>query len=475
MGSVPPTPISTLTHYSLFYGLASWQVLGRIEKEKLGVNFILAIPLEFRLAMVLLLGTVIGGQINRGIYRLAYHRRHIGPWSPPAPGAPPRRWYDRLPVLGWISLARESKLHGPGYWLRPLMIELFFGCGLALLYWWEITGGLTPDVWPGMPPMKLPDQADASIHAQFLAHVILITLMTVASFIDIDEKLIPDEITVIGTLIGLTLAVLLPMSLLPIPGADVGTWDFLKLTSPLPWPAYLDGPRGLLTGLACFFAWWLAILDLRLIGRRGAGKAITYLLARIRRRLWPRPGHLHEGSPIYLAILLVASAGIATVWAIQGWWGIASWRALLSSLVGMAFGGGLIWAVRIVGTWALKQEAMGFGDVTLVAMMGSFLGWQSCLILFFLAPFAGVAIAVGQWLLTRQHEIWFGPFLCIGATITIVCWAWLWMNYGMPIFAMGRLVPALLVFCMGAMAIMLLIYRVFKERMAPPPQPSAKK
>src|SRR5210317_896869 len=31
----------------------------------------------------------------------------------------------------------------------------------------------------------------------------------------------------------------------------------------------------------------------------------------------------------------------------------------------MAFGGGLIWLVRIIGSRALAKEAMGFGDVTL--------------------------------------------------------------------------------------------------------------
>ena len=40
-------------------------------------------------------------------------------------------------------------------------------------------------------------------------------LMLAASFIDIDEKTIPDEITVPGTMLGLALATMVPMSLLP--------------------------------------------------------------------------------------------------------------------------------------------------------------------------------------------------------------------------------------------------------------------
>ena len=39
--------------------------------------------------------------------------------------------------------------------------------------------------------------------------------MLAASFIDIDEKIIPDEITVTGTMLGLLIAAIVPMSLLP--------------------------------------------------------------------------------------------------------------------------------------------------------------------------------------------------------------------------------------------------------------------
>ena len=35
---------------------------------------------------------------------------------------------------------------------------------------------------------------------------------------------------------------------------------------------------------------------------------------------------------------------------------------------------------------------MGFGDVTLLAMIGAFVGWQGVIVVFFLAPFAGAVI-----------------------------------------------------------------------------------
>ncbi len=78
----------------------------------------------------------------------------------------------------------------------------------------------------------------------------------------------------------------------------------------------------------------------------------------------------------------------------------------------MAVAGTLVWVVRIVASVALQQEAMGFGDVTLMGMIGAFLGWQPAVMAFFLAPFAGVVIALAQWLTTGRKEIAYGPFLC---------------------------------------------------------------
>ena len=57
---------------------------------------------------------------------------------------------------------------------------------------------------------------------------------------------------------------------------------------------------------------------------------------------------------------------------------------------------GLTWSVRFLGTLAFRREAMGFGDVTLMAMIGAFLGWQAAVLTFFLAPFFGLAHALWQ-------------------------------------------------------------------------------
>jgi prepilin signal peptidase PulO-like enzyme (type II secretory pathway) len=403
-------------------------------------------PLEVRLAVICAAGLLLGGQVNRGIYRLAWNPRDIGPWSRPPENAPHRHWLDLIPLLGWWFLRRESSIHGRGYWVRPLLIELALGLGLAGLYYYET-------VLAANAPTRGAAVTPAVLHAQFFAHVVLITLMVVATFIDFDEQTIPDAITVYGTLAGLTIAAALPISrpLVSAPAAPpvVGLLvNHLHLVSPASWPDWLHRWQGLLIGLACLQAWWLAIIPWTWTTRRGMAKAMQYLVASIVRR----------ATGLWLLISVLASAGVLAIW----WVGGDRWESLLSSLVGMAFGGGLIWAVRVIGTAALGEEAMGFGDVTLMAMIGTFTGWQATLIIFFLAPFAAVFICITQWLLTRRKDIAFGPYLCLAALYLVVRWRPIWQEQARQVFSMGWIVPALVAACLVLMGGMLMLMRALR-------------
>jgi leader peptidase (prepilin peptidase) / N-methyltransferase len=434
------------------------------------VNLILAIPIEVRLVVLFLMGICLGSAANWGVYRLGWHPRALGPWSPRPVGAPPRRWFDCVPVVGWLGLRREAPWHGVGFWFRPLVVELLAGIGFAWLYWWEIgTGGLLPVDFPRPlgPPIL------AILHQQYLAHVVLISLMLVASLIDLDEKTIPDAVTVPGALLGLLLAAALPASLLPdvtpVPGGLI-ILDTLHVASPEGWPSVLaDACPGaqLAIGLACFWLWCAALLPRSWYSRHGWRRAVQLLWARLVR---------DRATYALLGLGLAGTAVIAAVWYWGGlkadWgrfslWGRVvlpcqpSWLSLLSALVGMVAGGAIIWIVRIIGGVTLRREAMGFGDVTLMAMIGAFLGWQTCLIVFFLAPVAGLVFGVAQLILVRNPEIPYGPFLCLGALVAIVAWEPIW-NWAMPLFQLGWLVPVFMLGCMVLMAVLLGAWAAFR-------------
>lgn len=400
-----------------------------------------------RLAGLFLVGLFVGALVNWGIYSLAWFPRPISPLARKHEKAPPRCWLDLVPVIGWLGLAREAEIHGRWFWVRPLLLEIACGIGLPALYWWEMTGNLAPLA-------GVVQASSAMLHHQFFSHAVLIALMLVATFIDFDEKTIPDEITIPGTLAGLFLAATWSDSLLPVvklvnPALQLRGYAPLLLTSTEAWPEWLDGWRGCVLGVAIFAAWCLVLIPALCTLRRGWKMAVQYYFASIVR-----------GSTWWKMLLLavLGSIGIYGVWSAGG----HRWHSLLTALLGLAFGGGLIWAVRIVGRVALHKEAMGFGDVTLMAMIGSFLGWQASVVIFFMSPFVALLMAVSQWALTGRRDIPFGPYLCVAALVVIIRWPAVWEFSG-PLFAEGWLVPGLLAVCGLLLLGLLMLWRIAEQ------------
>jgi prepilin signal peptidase PulO-like enzyme (type II secretory pathway) len=300
-------------------------------------------------------------------------------------------------------------------------------------------------------PIILPPAA-AALHHQFLSHAILMALMLVATFIDFDEKTIPDEITIPGTLVGLLLAAWWPDSHLPVARLNpLGALEYLPLlfTSTSTWQSSLNDIGGLALGLGTFVGWCLVLIPALFTLRRGWWKAIQFYFASMAR-----------GSAWWKMLLLAAlgSVAITAVWQSDG----APWKGLLTALVGLGFGGCLVWAVRIGGSIALGKEAMGFGDVTLMAMIGAYLGWQPCLMIFFVSPFAALAIAIVQLVTTGRRDLPYGPYLCASAFVVILFWPWFWKNF-QGIFAMGWFLPTILASCFVLMIALLTAWRMIER------------
>lgn len=94
--------------------------------------------------------------------------------------------------------------------------------------------------------------------------------------------------------------------------------------------------------------------------------------------------------------------------------------AVVAALVGAAVGFGILWLVGVAGRWAFKEEAMGGGDIKMMAMVGSFVGWQGVLLTIFLGALAGTAIFLPLTLIGKKKLVPFGVFLAIGAAVTYV-------------------------------------------------------
>jgi leader peptidase (prepilin peptidase)/N-methyltransferase len=310
------------------------------------------IPQWIVLPWLFVLGATIGSFLNVCIYRLPQHERLLDAWS--GLGNPPSscpfcqqriKWYDNVPIFGWLLLWGRCRSCRHAIPVRYALIEFLNGALYVLLYWMIVPAGFSAKVsdsclWTPLGPLASPALSHAqltwAVNLQFLYYLLLVEALLVASFIDFDLQIIPDSVT--------------------LPAAIVG-----------------------LGGAICYPKLWLA--------------------------------------PVWLNGFQVPPEWIAR----SPWW-----HAVSVSLAGAIVGGGLIWLVRIIGRWMLRQEAMGFGDVILMAMVGSFIGWQASILVFLFAPLCALAVIAVQWLFRRVYVIPYGPYLSLATLVVLLCWQPLW-------------------------------------------------
>jgi leader peptidase (prepilin peptidase)/N-methyltransferase len=91
---------------------------------------------------------------------------------------------------------------------------------------------------------------------------------------------------------------------------------------------------------------------------------------------------------------------------------------MVASLVGAALGAAILLAIRWTWQRATGVDAMGLGDVKMLAMIGAFLGWQQVFVVLFLASVAGALVGVTLAAAGRrsmQSRLPFGTFLAAAA------------------------------------------------------------
>jgi leader peptidase (prepilin peptidase) / N-methyltransferase len=93
---------------------------------------------------------------------------------------------------------------------------------------------------------------------------------------------------------------------------------------------------------------------------------------------------------------------------------------LWSSLIGLLIGGGVLWLLAVGYQLLAKKEGMGGGDIKLLAMIGTFLGWPGVLVTLLLGSLLGTLVGLVLiliWKKDRTYAVPFGPFLSLGAVI----------------------------------------------------------
>lgn len=429
-------------------------------------------------------GSLFGVLANRFIYDWAWFAEYsLSPWSR-RPTLYTVRPIHRIPLIGCFAIGnlRGKTLYptelekasdeekslipvlGRFAMLRPAMVELACLVGVPLLTWWYLDGGWTglasTEQWPG---------GQTTLWIQLTLHTALLWLMLIAALIDWDERTIPDQVTVSGLIAGILVLTIWPDARLPelqYSGLSLESVTPLHLMSPdRPADWYFAGWT-LAVPLACWLFWALLVVPKTIDWRYGPRRGLRILCASI----W-RPGRKHPAAetrrrPVptttWITFLVAVAGTILSIWAWSQ--GGTIWESHLTMVWSMALAGLGTWLVRVLASMTVGDEALGFGDVTLMFMMGAAFGWQFALLTFVMGPLLSLGYAVGNLLITGEQKLAFGPWLCAGATLCLIFWHRVWEVASDGLFGIGAVtLLAIITVCLGLLPPLLWVLMKLKQ------------
>lgn len=417
---------------------------------------------SFTVAQVLwffALGASAGSLINVLVYRLPLGLSVVTPPSRCPSCSTRLTWRENIPILGWLFLGGRcrfcrSKI-SPEYPIVELVVAVLFA-GFYLL--WYI---VPPDTrWLGIdfgavaPPWAGPSKGFVSPLAQtFPTFGIFLTLLgclVAMTLVDAKTFTIPLVLAWVPAIVALLVH---PVHAFIIEKTAGHLWR----TAPgWEWTIPTPGPNGwywvgFALGGAIGLAGSMALLAAGLITRSfadyedwekkaraeaGEGKELD------QQELWIQYPYARREMVKELAFLALPVLG-----AIIGGWGaeqiiartvgwtvdpvtltyvttyhVPLWLSALSGvLLGYLVGGGVAWCIRVFGSLGFGKEAMGLGDVHLMAAVGACLGWIDAVVAFFLAAFVGVAWALlGVVFGGLRRQLPYGPHLAVASVLVVL-------------------------------------------------------
>ena len=331
------------------------------------------------------LGAITGSFLNACIHRMP---RGIGLSDPKRSFCPTCNklipWYENIPVVSWSMLWGKCSGCGARISARYVLVEILTAaCFVGL--WSRYGLPLAPAYW------------------------VFLSLLIAATFIDIEHFIIPDEITLGGTLAGFVCAAALPA--------------LMETDSRLVSAGLSLAGAALGSGLL-----WLVVEG----GKLAFGRK-KYAFEDAQAFRWIRDGdradlvvgeETHRWEDIFSreSDVLVLNPGGPV---------LCDGRELPGGPLRFHYDrlqageeelelDKLDTISGVLESIVIPREAMGFGDVKFLACIGAFLGWQAVLFTIFSSSIIGCVAGVAGILLARGKSrsiLPFGPYLALGAAL----------------------------------------------------------
>ncbi len=378
-------------------------------------------------------GACVGSFLNVVIYRLPAGQSVISPPSHDPETGQRLSWWENIPLVSWVMLRGRSRYTGKRISVQYPLVELAGAVLAGGLFWvcyatpWrEAMFALGwSQTWP-----------------VFLVQAVLLWGLLASTVVDYRYYIIPLEVPWVCTAVAV---VGLPLGVALGGVSESALWlasefqPVIPAVGPVGVGVAAGGAAGLALALAGLWRGWIprsfvvAEDDIR----NTSDDPDEFLVHPHPRREVIKE-FLFVGFPLLgmsvgalvahywaLGVLLAPDAAVVGGAAVQPVVEVPAWLSVLGgSVCGYLAGAGAIWGTRILGTLGFGKEAMGLGDVHLLGAVGAVVGAFDVTLVFFVAPFIGLAMTAVLALVSiarpgKMRAIPYGPYLAAAAAVLL--------------------------------------------------------
>jgi leader peptidase (prepilin peptidase) / N-methyltransferase len=335
-------------------------------------------PLQLYIDLcVFLFGAAVGSFLNVCVHRMPREQSIVTPPSSCPHCGQRIRWFDNIPLVSYLVLRGRCRNCGTHFTARYFLVELLTAV-LFLTIWLRFGGWLAPIYW------------------------LLVGGLIAATFIDFEHFIIPNEITYGGVVLGLLLSTLYP----PLMRAHSVPHSLGR--------SFL----GMLTGGAVLMV--IVEVGKLIFGRHKIPLDPDTQIVVTGEKLcigdeemaWPDLFYRESDAiEFHAKSLKFADKTFENVKVVihETKLTVNGQDYDLASLGPIEATADLI---------IIPREAMGLGDVKLMAAIGAFLGWRAALFTVFASSLVGGVVGLALILMKRtdwQSRIPYGPYIVIGS------------------------------------------------------------